>query len=76
MGFGLCHRCRKYAVEKLRSHSFCWECSYTPESDVTLSSWSAQEFKDSNVQSRKRIEENRKFHESDSDLSKNEVGGE
>ncbi len=75
MGFGLCHRCRKYALEQLRGHSFCWECSYSPETDVALSSWSSHEYLDSKVQSRKRIEANRQFHESVNDFRKNEVGG-
>jgi hypothetical protein len=31
IGFGLCQRCGMWAVEHLRTHSYCWECNYSPQ---------------------------------------------
>lgn len=72
-GFQLCHRCGKWAFEQLRTHSFCWECNYAPENDVTLRPWTAHEFRQSKIAARKRIEENRSYFEGCPDYSRNEV---
>jgi len=29
--FGLCQRCGMWAVEHLRTHSYCWECNFSPQ---------------------------------------------
>ena len=71
-GFGLCHRCGKWAVEHLRTHSFCWECNYAPENDVTLRPWSAIEFRQSKIAERRRIEENRAYTEGTPSFGANE----
>lgn len=34
-GFGQCPRCGMWAVEHLRTHSHCWECNYSPQSEIT-----------------------------------------
>jgi hypothetical protein len=33
-GFGQCSRCGMWAVEHLRTHSHCWECNYSPQSEI------------------------------------------
>ena len=73
-GFGLCHRCEKWAVEQLRTHSFCWECNYAPENDVTLVPWTALEYRQSKIAARRRIEEDRAYYEGGQDFSQNELG--
>jgi len=74
-GFGLCYRCGKFAIEYLRTHSFCWECNYTAENDVSRMSWSAHEYRNSRVASRRRIEDERQYSGELQDFNQNEVGG-
>jgi hypothetical protein len=75
MGFGLCHRCGKWAVENLRAHSFCWECNYAPENDVTVMPWTSLEFRNSKIAALRRQEENKIYFDESNDFSRNEVGG-
>jgi len=35
-GFGRCPRCGHITVEHLKTHSHCWECNYSPESETRL----------------------------------------
>jgi hypothetical protein len=73
--FGLCNRCGKWAVETLRTHSFCWECNYSPENDVSLGPWSALEYRNSKTASRRRVEEELQYTGEGRDFNKNEVDG-
>lgn len=35
MGYhGKCPRCGCHSMEHLRTHSFCWECNYSPDTDL------------------------------------------
>jgi hypothetical protein len=43
--FDVCSRCGREALELLRTHSFCWECSHSPEPRSSLASWFAIEFR-------------------------------
>lgn len=43
--FGFCSRCGQAALEFLRTHSYCWECGYSPESDPGLAAWRDLEFR-------------------------------
>ena len=33
-GYGQCPRCGMWAVEHLRTHSYCWECNYSPQAEI------------------------------------------
>lgn len=44
-GFGLCSRCGRAALEHLRTHSHCWECNYSPDTDPGLALWYSLEFR-------------------------------
>ena len=70
--FGPCSRCGKWAVEHLRTHSFCWECDYSPETDITLRPWTALEFRQSRIAARRREEENRVYSGGSTGFAKNE----
>lgn len=39
-----CPRCGSFTLENLSTHSHCWECSYSPESDLGLRMWREMEF--------------------------------
>ena len=43
-GLGKCIRCGSMAVEHLKTHSHCWECSYSPEGDHEINQWHRLEF--------------------------------
>ena len=45
MGFGLCIRCGRASLEHLRTHSYCWECNYSPDTDPGLAQWYSIEFR-------------------------------
>jgi len=45
--FGQCPRCGRWAIEHLRTHSHCWECSYFPELQDGVNQWRALEFRKS-----------------------------
>lgn len=71
-GFGLCRRCGTWAVELLRTHSFCWECNYSPENDASLTPWIANEYSHARLAARRRLEENRAYFEECPDYQQNE----
>lgn len=33
-GYGKCPRCDCRSLEHLKSHSYCWECNYSPDTDL------------------------------------------
>ena len=39
-----CPRCGSISFEHLATHSYCWECNYSPESDLGLRAWRKIEF--------------------------------
>ena len=43
--FGICLRCGRAALEHLVTHSYCWECNYSPNTDPDLAQWHAIEFR-------------------------------
>lgn len=75
-GFGLCRRCGAWAVERLRTHQFCWECDHSPENDPCLVPWSALEFRTSRIAARNRSEGNKHYFEDTPDFGSNEGKGE
>jgi len=36
MNHSKCPRCGSLAYEHLRTHSYCWECGYSPDQDAAL----------------------------------------
>lgn len=42
---GQCPRCGRWAIEHLKTHSHCWECSYFPENNEGLRQWREIEFR-------------------------------
>lgn len=30
-GYGKCPRCGCHSLEHLKTHSYCWECNYSPD---------------------------------------------
>jgi predicted amidophosphoribosyltransferase len=44
MHFSHCPRCGGPTLEHLSTHSHCWECSYSPDSDHRYRSWHRLEF--------------------------------
>lgn len=32
-GYGRCPRCGSLSLEHLQTHSYCWECNYSPDLD-------------------------------------------
>lgn len=44
MHFSHCPRCGCPTLEHLSTHSHCWECSYSPDSDRSFKSWHRLEF--------------------------------
>ena len=43
--FGICNRCGRASLEHLVTHSYCWECNYSPNLDPDLAAWHALEFR-------------------------------
>lgn len=39
-----CPRCARWSLEQLSTHSYCWECNYSPDSDSNLRQWHAMEY--------------------------------
>gem|GEM_PF-5351617 len=44
MFFTNCPRCGSPTLEHLSTHSHCWECSYSPDSDHRYRAWHKLEF--------------------------------
>lgn len=42
---GYCSRCGRRSLEYLPTHSFCLECSYSPDSDSELSQYFLTEYR-------------------------------
>ena len=43
-GYGRCPRCGRWAMEHLRTHSYCWECNYSPEESLGFRLWRGIEY--------------------------------
>jgi len=58
-GFGQCPRCGQWGLEHLPTHSHCWECGYSPESNPELRAWQNLEFRKSKFAAQHRAEDAR-----------------
>jgi len=45
MNFSQCPRCGCPTLEHLSTHSHCWECNYSPDSEHAVREWHRLEYK-------------------------------
>ena len=74
-GYGQCPRCDAWAVEHLRTHSFCWDCNYSPEVDAEFAAWHELEFRNSRIAEQRRYEDERALFRGSDSVGSEDSGG-
>jgi hypothetical protein len=57
-GYGLCSRCGQRTIERLSTHSFCWECNFHPDEEE-IDQWRNLEFRNSKISNQRLREDER-----------------
>lgn len=64
MGYGKCPRCGCLSLEHLKTHSYCWECNYSPD---TSSSKHLNIIDDDDDESRTKLKNDDETEDQDSE---------